>query len=179
MHRLFVALRPPPEIRSSLLAAMGGVPGARWQSDAQLHITLRFIGEVDGHAAESIADTLAAIRHPALDLAIDGVGTFDRKGRIDALWARVAPNDSLHALHRKIDHALVRTGLPPETRAYKPHVTLARFGARGGDVSAFAQSHAGLSTGRFGIESFGLFESRLGSEGAFYAELAEYPLDDR
>lgn len=179
MHRLFVALRPPPEIRSALLAAMGGVSGARWQDDAQLHITLRFIGEVDGRTAESIADALAGIRHPALDLTIDGVGTFERKSRTDALWARVAPSDSLHALHKKIDHALVRAGLSPETRAYKPHVTLARFGAKGGDVSDFAQSHAGLSTGRFRIESFGLFESRLGSEGAFYAELADYPLDDR
>ena len=68
MHRLFVALRPPPAIRARLLAAMGGVPGARWQDDDQLHLTLRFIGEVDRPVAEDIAAALGTIHAPPLDI---------------------------------------------------------------------------------------------------------------
>ena len=55
MHRLFVALRPPVPVRDHLLDLMHGVEGARWQSDDQLHLTLRFIGEVDRHQASDIA----------------------------------------------------------------------------------------------------------------------------
>lgn len=176
MHRLFVALRPPSEIRSSLLSAMGGVPGARWQTDAQLHITLRFIGEVDGHAFEDIAIALSRVRHPPVTLAIKGLGTFDKKGRVHTLWAGVTPADSVAELHRKVDRAIVQLGLEAESRAYKPHVTLARFGAQGGDVSGFAAVHAGLSSAPFTVEAFGLYESRLGSEGPSYECVAEYPL---
>lgn len=176
MHRLFVATRPPEPIRRQLLGLMKGVGGARWQEDDQLHLTLRFIGEVDGRIAEDIAESLLAVRHPPIDTAIAGIGTFERKGRIDALWAGLAPADALAGLHRKIDHALVRLGLPPEGRAYHPHVTLARFSRRGGDVSAFAALHAGLAGPPFRLASFGLYESRLGSAGAQYERLARYDL---
>mgnify|MGYP001113377463 CR=1 FL=1 len=62
-HRLFVALRPPRPIRARLIAAMHGISGARWQDDDQLHLTLRFIGEVDRHRAEDIAAALGALAH--------------------------------------------------------------------------------------------------------------------
>lgn len=176
MHRLFVAARPPEPIRHQLLGLMSGVAEARWQEDEQLHITLRFIGEVDGRVAEDIAEALLAVRHPPIDTAIEGIGTFERKGRIDALWAGLAPADALAALHRKIDHALVRIGLPPEGRAFHPHITLARFSRKGGDVSTFAALHAGLASPRFRLDSFGLYESRLGSAGAQYTQVARYGL---
>lgn len=176
MHRLFVAARPPEPIRRQLIALMAGIGEARWQKDGQLHLTLRFIGEVDGRTAEDIAEALLTVRHPPIHTAIAGIGTFERKGRIDALWAGLAPADALAALHRKIDHALVRIGLAPEGRAYHPHVTLARFGRKGGDVSHFAALHAGLASPRFRLDSFGLYESRLGGAGTQYEEVARYDL---
>lgn len=66
---------------------MGGISGARWQDDDQLHLTLRFIGKVDGRGADDLADALAGIRVAPFDIGLSGVGWFDRKGRIDALWA--------------------------------------------------------------------------------------------
>lgn len=176
MHRLFVALRPPLPVRSQLLGLMGGVAGARWQDDGQLHLTLRFIGEVDGRMAEDAAFALESVRHPPVEVALSGIGTFERKGRTDALWAGVAPVDALAALHNKINHALVRAGLPPDGRAYHPHVTLARFSRHGGDVSGFAALHAGLASAPFRLDAFGLFESRLGGEGAVYEQVARYVL---
>src|SRR5438067_5683754 len=134
MHRLFVAIRPPPAVRAHLLALMGGVGGARWQGDEQLHLTLRFIGEVDRHRAADIDAALAGIVHPPFEAAIDGVGSFERRGAPAALWAGVAPQEPLRTLHKKVDQAIVRTGLPPEGRAYLPHITLARLPRGAGAV---------------------------------------------
>ena len=74
MIRLFVGIRPPAAVRERLLSLMGGVEGARWQDDVQLHITLRFIGEVERPVAEDIATALDQARGAAFTLAIDGVG---------------------------------------------------------------------------------------------------------
>ena len=177
MPRLFVAIRPPRSIRDQLMKVMTGVEGARWQGDDQLHMTLRFIGEVDGRLANDVADMLGTIRSRRFDIALDGIGMFDRKGRIDTLWCGVRPHEPLAALHRKIDNALVRLGLSPEGRAYLPHITLARFGRQAGPIDAFAAAYGGLSSAPFPVVSFALFESRLGSDGASYDAICSYALD--
>lgn len=177
MHRLFVALRPPAAIRAQLIALMTGIGGARWQDDEQLHLTLRFIGEVDARRADDVAAALASLRAPAMTLAIAGVGQFEHRGRADTLWAGVGPHDALAHLHRKIDRALVQAGLPPERRAYRPHITLARLGA-GAFTAPFLARHAGLTSAPFTIDAFALFESHLGRDGARYEAVARYPLGD-
>lgn len=177
MHRLFVAIRPPRTIRELLLGAMGGVPGARWQDDEQLHLTLRFVGEIDRHKAEDVAAALDRVRGPRFALRIEGVSRFERRGRTDAIWAGVSPGGEVAALARKVSEAVTRVGLPPETRAYLPHLTLARFGrAGGGPVELFLAETAGLSSPAWTVDSFCLFESRLGSEGARYEAVARYSL---
>lgn len=176
MHRLFVGLRPPPAIRAQLLALMGGVIGARWQDDSQLHVTLRFIGEVERPRAEDIAIALSNIHAPPLEVSLAGVGQFDSRGRPNALWAGLRPHDALAALHRKVDQALVRCGLPPERRAYLPHVTLARMNAGASATDRFLEAHAGLASAPFALDHFLLFESTLGREGARYEAVERYPL---
>ena len=177
MHRLFVALRPPRPVREQLLDLMEGLPGARWQDDEQLHLTLRFVGEVDGRTADDITAALAGVRHSPVTIALDGVGRFDSRGRMNAVWAGVRPHDQLSHLHRKIDQALVRTGLEPERRAYLPHITLARFGRGGGaDPAPWIARHAGVSSDLFTIDHFALYESRLGQAGATYEIVERYPL---
>src|SRR5919206_2815570 len=127
MHRLFVAIRPPAPVRAQLLELMGGVAGARWLSDDQLHLTLRFIGEVDRHLARDIDAALSAVHHPRFELALNGLGAFERRGGPGTLWAGVAPEAPLRALHNKVDQALLRVGLEPDRRAYAPHLTIARL----------------------------------------------------
>jgi 2'-5' RNA ligase len=176
MHRLFVAIQPPAVVRSHLLSLMGGVAGARWQDDRQLHITLRFIGEVDGRAADDIAAALGTIHFPPLELTLSGVGEFDRKGRTDTLWAGIAPRDAIERLHKKVDQALVRIGLPSETRAYLPHITLARFGRTAGSLAPFLTMHGGLTSQPFRIAHFCLYESRMGHDGSSYEIGERYSL---
>ncbi|MBA2919811.1 RNA 2',3'-cyclic phosphodiesterase [Sphingomonas sp. MAH-20] len=178
MHRLFVAIRPPATIRSALIGLMEGIRGARWQDDEQLHLTLRFIGEVDGRTAEDVAAALGGVRQPPFAVALDGVGQFGSRGRPNALWAGVRPHDSLAHLHRKVDQTLVRAGLDPEGRAYLPHITLARFGRESGGLDAFLARHAGLSSAPFEVTGFALYESRLGHAGATYTMVERYDLRD-
>jgi 2'-5' RNA ligase len=180
MHRLFVALRPPPCIRDTLADLMDDVPGARWQDDEQLHITVRFIGVVDRPVAEDIAAALAAIHAPAPQVSLNGVGRFDHRGRSEALWAGVTPHDALAALHRKVDQALVRAGLEPERRAYLPHITVARL-PRGAQaeiaVEAWLARYAGLTSAPFALSHLILYQSHLGHGGATYEPIARWPLD--
>lgn len=174
MIRLFVAIRPPVAIRSHLLALMGGVRGARWQSDDQLHLTVRFVGEVDRHQAEDVHAALGTVHHPRFEIAIDRLGAFDRRGEPTALWAGVAPQAPLAALHKKIDQAIARTGLPPERRAYVPHITLARIGRGGGPVQPLLEGAGPVSSPPFPVEEFRLYQSRRGPEGAVYDVIERY-----
>jgi 2'-5' RNA ligase len=150
---------------------MGGIGGARWQDDEQLHLTVRFIGEVDGRAADDVVAALGQVHSLPIAVALNGVGRFERQGRTDTIWAGVAPHDALAALHRKVDHALVHIGLAPEGRAYLPHITLARLPRALGaevEVEAFIARHAGLSSPRFSFDHLVLFESELTRDGARY-----------
>jgi 2'-5' RNA ligase len=175
MHRLFVAIRPPRIIREKLLGLMGGVPGARWQDDEQLHLTLRFIGEVERHQAEDIATALGSLHHKSFEIALASVGSFGRRGK-GAVWAGVTPQDELKILHKKVDQACLRAGVDPDTRAYHPHITLARLGRSAGPVEPFLERWAGLTSETFAVDSICLYESRLGSEGASYTVAERYPL---
>lgn len=176
MHRLFVAIRPPRPARERLLALMGGVLNARWQDDAQLHLTLRFIGEVDRHRAQDVAASLASVHAPRFDLALHGAGHFGQSGRHETLWIGVAPHDALAALHKKVDQACRRIGLPSEGRAYLPHITVARLGRGAGPIEPFLAAASATSSVPFTIDSFCLYESDLGSGGSIYEIVERYPL---
>ena len=172
MMRLFVALELPLEVRDALLAAMGGVAGARWQCDAQLHLTLRFIGEVDRHQAADIEAALGSVRVTPLTVSLNGCGTFDRRGRIDTLWVGITPQDQVAALAKRIDQALLRIGIPLETRAFLPHITVARFGRDAGTMAGFPL--VPLPVTPFTVEGFALWERTMGHGGSDYRIVARY-----
>jgi 2'-5' RNA ligase len=176
MHRLFVAVRPPESIRDLLIDAMDDSPDFRWQDEEQLHITLRFVGEVDRPVANDLADALSRIRSAAFAIRIKGVGRFEQRS-FGALWAGVEPKESLAALAAKIERACQTIGLEPERRAYHPHITLARWkGRRSREFAAFLERKGDLTSGPFKVDRFILFESRLSRHGAHYEEVASYPL---
>ena len=176
MHRLFVAIRPPQPVRHRLLDIMGGVSGARWQNEDQLHLTLRFIGEIETPMAEDVASALANVRHPPFRIALNGIGSFERRGRPEVVWAGVTPHDDLKALHKKVDQACQRAGLASEGRAYAPHITLARLKRGSGSIAALMESSGGISSEPFLVDSFCLYESQLTPDGAVYTILERYGL---
>lgn len=143
MHRLFVAIRPPDIVRQQLLSLMGGLHDLRWQNDSQLHLTLRFIGEVGRPMAGDIAAELDRIRFEHFSIALDGVGKFEKR-RSGALWAGVQPKEQLKALAAKVERACQSAGVEPEQRSYRPHITLARWSGRAPQLDRFIERHAGL-----------------------------------
>ena len=177
MHRLFVAIRPPEEVRDLLIDTMDDSPALRWVGDEQLHLTLRFIGEVERRVANDIAAALERVRSPRFDLRIRGVGQFEKRSG-GALWAGVDPKEPVAALAAKIERAVQQAGLEPERRAFSPHITLARWNRRNAEaVEAFLRRHADLRCEPFSVEEFILFESRLSRHGPHYEEVATFPLD--
>ena len=176
MHRLFVAVRPPRSVRDLLLNAMGGISGARWQSEDQIHLTVRFIGEVDRHQAADVLAALGAIHHPPFDVAISGLGLFDRRGQPQVVWAGITPSEPLKTLHKKVDQAIARVGIAPDQRAYIPHITLARLKPSSGRIRGLIEESGGLTSPPFPIDSFALYESQLTPEGAVYSVIERYPL---
>ncbi|HEY6917045.1 MAG TPA: RNA 2',3'-cyclic phosphodiesterase [Allosphingosinicella sp.] len=176
MPRLFVAIRPPGPIRAFLLSIMGGIAGARWQDEDQLHLTLRFIGDIDARAAEDVHMALSGVRQAPFEIAVSGLGTFERRGEPSAFWAGVTPQDMLKALHKKVDQACQRAGLEPERRAYHPHITLARLNRSSGPVAGAIEAAGGIRTAPFTVDGFNLYESTLAPDGAHYSILERYRL---
>jgi 2'-5' RNA ligase len=176
MHRLFVAIRPPAVVRDRLIDAMDDSPALRWVGDEQLHLTLRFVGEVERPVADDSAVELQKLRSPAFDLRVAGVGKFERRSG-GALWARVEPKEKVAALAGKVERALQQVGLEPEHRAFSPHITLARWNRRNAEaVEDFLRRNSNLCTEPFLVDRFILFESTLSRHGAHYEEVAFFPL---
>lgn len=176
MHRLFVAIRPPGPIRDLLIDAMDVSPDFRWQDDEQLHLTLRFVGEVERPVANDLADALGRIRAHPLSIRISGIGRFEQRNS-GALWAGIEPKAPVSALAAKIERVCQQVGLEPERRAFFPHVTLARWkGRRSREVADFLERRRGISSEPFSVTDFLLFESRLSRHGAHYEPIAAYPL---
>jgi len=177
MIRLFVGLELPEDMRLRLAALAGGVPGARWVKPESLHLTVRFIGEVDEGHMEDIHMALSRIQAPAFALALSGVSIFEKGRAPHTLWVGVRKNEALSALHAKVDRALVTTGMEPESRKYSPHVTLARLKEEAGKrLGGYLTAHSLFSAGPERIEHFVLFSSFLSKSGAIYKPEMHYPL---
>ncbi len=177
MHRLFVAIELPPSVRDRLLSIMGGISGARWQTDEQLHLTLRFIGEVDRHLASDIHAALRSVHFPRFEISLNNLGTFDRRGQPEVVWAGVTPHEQLKLLHKKVDQALVRVGVEPDRRAYMPHITIARLPRGAGPVGSLVERSGGVGGPPFPVAQFCLYESRLTPDGPIYTVAGLYDLD--
>jgi 2'-5' RNA ligase len=111
MIRLFVGVELPPSVTDQLHGLRGGVPGARWVEPENIHLTLRFIGNVEDTVFADVDDALGRVNGPAFDLEINGAGEFSRGRRPVMIWAGIAPNPTLLDLQRRIDAALVKAGI--------------------------------------------------------------------
>ncbi len=174
--RLFVALALPDEVAASIALIQAGVPGARWQTREQLHLTLRFVGEAGGREQSAIDDALTTIKAQPLSLELKGTGEFGGKNP-HTLWAGVRQNDALLHLQRKVETALQRVGLDPDPRKFTPHVTIARLrGTPRGRLMDFLHDHALYTSPPFEAHAFILYSSLMTSDGSIYRAEKAYPL---
>ena len=173
--RLFVAIPLPEDLSEDLGRICAGVPGAKWVSPENLHITLRFIGEVDGATFQDIAAALGGVAGDRFELRLDGVGQFGDRRRVRTLWAGLEPSEPLKQLQGRIETALQGSGLEPERRKFHAHVTLARLKNAPLDRAArYLADHSAYRSRSFSVDGFVLFQSHLGSAGAIYRPEVEY-----
>ena len=168
MPRLFTALEIPRDAALSLSLLRGGLPGARWIDVENYHLTLRFIGDVEGHVADEIANALDRVRRPSFPLALSGVGAFGSK-KPHAIWAGVTASPDLAALQAEIERICQRIGVAADPRKFVPHVTLARLKNTSPiDVAHYLSARGNFSTASFRVGRFVLMSSRDSVGGGPY-----------
>jgi 2'-5' RNA ligase len=174
--RLFTGLEIPAPCAADLSGARGGIHGARWIEPSDYHVTLRFIGDVDLDVARDIADSLAEIRRPPVDVRFEGLGWFGGD-RPRAIVARLKPNPLLNELQADHERRFRRLGLAPDTRNFTPHVTLARLrSVSPAAVADYLSARGALAPAPFEAPRFVLFSAREGVGGGPYLVEAAYPL---
>jgi RNA 2',3'-cyclic 3'-phosphodiesterase len=175
--RLFVGIDLPWELREELARLRISLPGARWVPEENLHLTLRFIGEVDRTQAEDIDAALHALRGKRFPLTLSGIGTHSRGARETMLWAGVEKSPPLEHLQAKVETALQRAGQRAERRRFLPHVTLARLDSLSdARLAGYVQAHNLFRSRPVDIDHVTLFSSLLGKEASVYTAEMDYQL---
>ena len=179
MVRLFTAIEIPEQQRIRLGLLRAPLSGAKWVDPENMHITLRFAGDIDERVADDFADALGETAIDPFRITIAGVGAFaGRDTRV--LWAGVEAGPQLDALYRANERAARAAGLDPPLRGFKPHVTLARMrGARNSTAAQFLEENGGLRMEPFVVTRFVLLSARPGVGGGPYGLEAAYPLGDQ
>jgi 2'-5' RNA ligase len=179
--RLFVALEIPAEVRDNLatlireLRAVDAHP--RWVRPENLHVTLKFIGAAAPEKLEAILSALASVRSDApVVLNFHGLGFFPGEKRPRVFWARMESSPNLKTLANDVDVALEKTGVARDTRAFSPHLTLARFNDErlSEKLRGAIRERAGNEFGKLETSEFHLIESKLKRDGAEYARVASF-----
>jgi 2'-5' RNA ligase len=176
MPRLFTALEIPAMAAMSLSMLRGGLPGARWIDPENYHITLRFIGDIDGRTADEVMEQLTRIRRAAVEVRIRGLDAFGG-GKPHSVFAAVERNSALLDLQAEHERAMQRIGLKAEGRRFVPHVTLARLkSARDGDIANWLSLRGSFSLPPFQATHFVLFSSRDSVGGGPYVAEERFAL---
>lgn len=178
MPRLFVALEVPRNAAMSLSLLRGGLPGARWIDVENFHITLRFIGDIDGRTADEVVDRLDRIERPEFQLALSGMGSFGSK-KPHSIFAGVTQAPEMHALQAEVERICQRLGLPADPRKFTPHVTLARLrNVRPEDVAHYLSGRGNFHTAPFTVNRFVLMSSKESVGGGPYLTEEVFPLSE-
>lgn len=177
MQRLFVAVELPNPVCQLLAQRQKGLPNMRWAPQDNLHLTVRFIGEVSPAQVAAIRAGLRDVRAEGFSLHINGLGFFDRRPQA-VLWAGVESVPGLLELKRQVDDALEKhAGLKTFDGGFSPHITLGR--AKQADrkaLRAFTTGDGAMLEAEFTVASFTLFSSVLASDGAVHTAEERYPL---
>jgi len=178
MIRLFAALAVPGDVAEALLLYQRGLPGARWSLAENLHITLRFFGEMSEDRADDLDGELSRIPGRATLVELAGVGAFGEGDDVRSVWAGVRADPPMEQLARRCEAAARRVGLKPESRAWRPHVTLAYLRRPDpASVASWLQAGALLRPPAFRATAFGMYSSWRNQRGSEYRLERHYYLD--
>ena len=176
MPRLFSAIEIPDDIADDLHRLRAPLQGARWMKPENYHITLRFAGDIGNAEARELMANLASIETAGFELRLSGLGVFGGD-KPHSFWAGLAPEPKLDELARAHEKAARNAGLPPETRAFRPHVTLARLKYSNAEaVAGFLTRNGGYRSEPFFVTRVVLMSSRPSVGGGPYGIEDAYPV---
>ena len=176
--RLFIALPLDAALVGPITRLQSGLDGAKWSPAENLHLTLRFVGDIAHTQAQDLDVALAAIRRAPFDVSLMGAGFFGHQ-EPHSVWLGVKDNSHLIALHQACERACRQIGLVGEARAFKPHVTVCYLprGQALEPVLAYQSRHALFEAGPWRADRFYLYSSHPSKKGpSHYSIEAEYPL---
>lgn len=176
--RLFVAILPSEPVRAALGALAEGVARARWTPPDQLHLSLRFVGDVSADQLQKIGDALDRVRVGSFPLGVEGAGSFPPRGQPNVVWAGVGNGHPLlHQLRQQVDDRLLTTGVPFELRPFAPHFTLGRTRESSPDaVRQWMKRHRDFIGPTWRVDDFQLMASTLTPDGALHRIIKTFPL---
>jgi RNA 2',3'-cyclic 3'-phosphodiesterase len=184
--RLFIGIELPHDVHQHLTRVRDilktRIARASFTRDENLHITLKFLGEVDSRGADNLIESLEHIRAGgAINVFADKIECFPQRGPVRIIAAGFGGDIAgISSLHRAIEQRCQKLGFDRETREYRPHVTLARarptlaVQVRRDAEDSCAACYPGPA---LGIERFALFESKLSSAGAQYTVIKCFTVD--
>ena len=177
-ERLFLALALPPAVRTALASLAEPWPGVTWTRPEQLHVTLRFLGDVATAEIERVTKRLATVRVAPFILPIEGIGTFPPNRPPRIVWIGIGSgHPRLFQLRQRLDDALIAAGLQLDVRTFHPHVTLARCTEdAAATVTPWAHANREAEAPPFRVEAFDLYASELLPSGAVHTLRERFPL---
>ncbi|MFC1865685.1 RNA 2',3'-cyclic phosphodiesterase [Chloroflexota bacterium] len=183
--RAFIAIELPAEVKQYLYGLQAKLkadnqPRIKWVKPEGIHLTLKFLGEVETSMLEPITQAMedAATAFSPFKLGVQQPGVFPSLQRVQVVWLGLGGEvDKLKQLHKHLDTNLTKLGFAAEQRQFKPHLTLARMGNEAsveqrqqlGDLIATTRLEAGQT---IKVEGISLIKSQLTKGGAFYSRIS-------
>ncbi len=177
MPRLFIAIDIPDPVKDNICELRRNLPGVRWVDRDQIHITMQFIGDSDDSLFGRIKSSLSEIKLAPFGLELTGSGFFPNERRPSVFWLGCGENRGLSDLKEYMDLVLDSCGIPPESRKFQPHITVARLKlVNAKDCIKLNSIHKNLFPMEFHVSEFVLYSSLLKSDGAEHCKECVYPL---
>lgn len=178
MNSIFIAVSIPPGISQTLQRLTHGISNTEWVEKENLHITLRYIGKIQGFQLHDIAEALQDIQAKPISLKIKGMGHFIKKRGI-TLYAQIDNSSSLTPLKNMVDKKLGEVGFPKSRSHYIPHITIGYYKGKNNEtVAHFLEANSFFETETFEIKSFKIFSSHKSLKRRIYTEEASFPLQN-
>ncbi len=173
---LFLAIPAPDDVAARLVLLQRNLPGASWRPPETFHLTLRFFGEIDEALARDLDHELGQIIAAPFEMRLKDAGSFGGR-EPSAVWVGAEAPPALARIATGCETAARRVGLAPESRTFRPHVTLASLhGTTDTQVAAYQQALGAFETDLFWVDHFAMYSSHATKHGSRYLEQAVYPL---
>lgn len=187
--RCFIAVELPKEVRGEIAQLQaqlksGNQPGVKWVDPYGIHLTLKFLGSVDGDRISPITKAMGeAVQDISpFHLKVEGLGVFPNLRRVQVAWVGISGEvDKLAQLQQGIESALSKLGFAPEKRQFTPHLTLARLRDRASleerqRIGQLIAETKFESVHNFPVDAISLMRSQLTREGAIYSQIESVEL---